>query len=114
MARYGYTTMDTYARMLMEDALHAIDGEMRVEGEGGDVWVKDDGVDAKREVSLAFRELAHHMNDALASARAVERLAVNKGLEYTVDEYMTANMDELKWFEDDWAWVYDDETEEEE
>lgn len=109
MSRYGCMTMGTCARMLLEDALHAIDGEVRVEGDGGTEWVKEDGLDAKREVSEAFRELAHHMNEALASARVFDRLAVNKGLEYTVGEYMTASMEELNRFEDDWAWVYDDD-----
>lgn len=111
MAKYGSMTMGTYARMLLEDALHAIDGEVRVEGDGGTEWVNVNGLDAKREVSEAFRELAHHMNDELASARAFEMLAVNKGLEYTVGEYVTAIMEELKRFEEDWAWVYNGDQE---
>lgn len=109
MARYGCTTMGTYARMLMEDALHAIDGEMRVEGDGGDAWVKDDGVDAKRVVSDAFKEIAHHLDSALASACAFNVLMYEKAIEFSAMDYLAAKSEELKRFEDDWAWVYEDD-----
>lgn len=108
----GTTTTGKSARMLMEGALHAVDGEERVcVGDGDDFsweWVKSDRIDPKSEVSFAFKALAHEMKSILESHRAINRIMQDNGFVLDMREYVAAVAEEGARFEDDWEWVYDD------
>ena len=112
MARYQCGTTGQYCELLLEDAMHAMDGYVRFETDEGEKWVKSD-IDPKAEVAEVIREIAHHLNKANAGARALERIMEAHGLAIgngcTLHEYIDAMAHEEMQYADDWAWLYGEE-----
>lgn len=50
MGKYQCQTMGEYARLLMEDAVNAVDKKVRTyDGEGREVWMDEPDLDVKSE-----------------------------------------------------------------
>lgn len=112
MSRYQVSNMSAYARMLLEDALHAMRGQARDwDDEGNVVWSDAAGADPEEEVAAAFKELCHHLKMSIDAGRAMEASAKAldcdmKGLQR---QFMFEMAREEQRHADDWAWVYGDE-----
>ena len=93
MARYQVVTMGEYARMLHEDAMHALNRERRLFDQYDRVmWEYDPEMDQSyilQKVDGVIRVLAHNLKQALDSLSATDSLA---------DKYD----------DDEWAWVYEE------
>lgn len=110
MARYQTSTMGEYARMLHEDALHALNRERRLFDQYDRVmWEYDPEMDQSyilQKVDGTIRVLAHNLKQALDSMRAIESLADKMGVMLSPKAYEEARIIEADRFADDWAWVY--------
>lgn len=113
MGIYQVTSAGEYARMLREDALHALKGEVRMfDDEGRTVWEPglDTDIDVAEEIDHVIKELAHHLNEALAAGRAMENEAMRAGVKFDpVRLYGVELMKEREKHDDDWAWIYEEE-----
>lgn len=108
MSRYQCMSMGEYARLLTEDAIHAVDGEVRVFNDEGETeWVKDPDLDPKAEVKASCGELAHHLLQMTASANAIEKLSGFKA--ENIQEYGAAHESFIQEWADEWAWLYEEE-----
>lgn len=108
MARYHARSMGRYCQLLCEDALHALDHEVRVEGDEGWEWVMDGDVDPKEEVAAAIREISHQLFEMTAAANAIERVSGYKAEDgHALREYGRAHMEWQDEHADDWEWVYE-------
>lgn len=109
MSKYQTSTMGLYAHMLTEDIAHAVVGEYRTE----DGWEEDPERDPVEEATEAARELSHHLFQAMAHARNMEKLTNFKigrnGV--TMAKYAESQAaEERDMFENsDWAWLYDED-----
>lgn len=113
MGKYQCQTMGEYARLLMEDAVNAVDKKVRTyDGEGREVWMDEPDLDVKSEVKAAFCEVAHHLLQSLASANAIEKLSGYNPTD--IREYGAEHQRFIAEYEDDWSWVYEDDEEGEE
>lgn len=113
MSKYQCGTTGQYARMLTEDAVRAVRGEVRTyNGDGCEEWVKDPDIDPAEEVLACCCELAHHLFQSLASANAIEQVSGFKADKPgEMLKYAAAHAEyEQKWA-DDWSWLYEDEEE---
>ena len=112
MARYQTSTMGEYARMLHEDALHALNRERRVFDQYDRVmWEYDPEMDQSyisQKIDGVIRYLAHQLKRELDSGRAIYRLADKMGAVFTHAEYEEARIIEADRFADDWSWVYEE------
>lgn len=105
MGRYQASTAGECARMLTEDAEHAVLFEVRaLGGDGGTEWVTAD-IDPMAEVGEVCRELAHHLRKARCAARAMEIVAEAHGIEPGLFEFASAMVRAEAQQADDWAWV---------
>lgn len=112
MARYQTSTIGEYARMLHEDALHALNRERRVFDQYDRVmWEYDPEMDQSyilQMVDGVIRNLAHKLKQALDSGRAIDSLADKMGAMFTRAEYEEARIIEADRFADVWSWIYEE------
>ena len=109
-----YKTLDTseYARMLREDALHALNLEVRkIDEDGNTTWVEEFMTmdDIAVIVDDSIRELAHHLKEALEDAITKEELARKAGITFDAITYIDERVRQASRFDDDWAWVYEEQ-----
>lgn len=113
MPLYHTASIGEYARMLREDALHALKGEVRTfDDEGRTVWEHglDTDIDVAEEVDQVIKELSHHLKEALDAGRAQENIAKLHGVKFDLTrEYGVELMNERKKHDDKWAWIYEEE-----
>ena len=113
MAKYLTETIGEYARMLREDALHALNKERRVfDEEGRMMWEYEPGTDQAdiaEEVDEVIRELAHYLKEALEDGRTREEISKRHGMKFVLRDYMEERAKQARMFEDDWAWVYEEQ-----
>lgn len=112
MAGYQTSTMGEYARMLHENAMHALNRERRLFDQYDRVmWEYDPEMDQSyilQMVDGVIRVLAHHLKQALDSGRTIDSLEDKMGAMFTHGAYEEARIIEADRFADDWSWVYED------
>ena len=113
MTLYQVASAGEYARMLREDALHALKGEVRMfDDEGRTVWELglDTDIDVAEEVDQVIKELSHHLNEALAAIRAQKNFAMRHGVEFDPARlYGVELVKEREKHDDEWSWIYEEE-----
>ena len=112
MGIYQVASAGEYARMLREDALHALKGEVRTfDDEGRTVWEHglDTDSDVAEEVDHVIKELSHHLKKELDAGRAQENIAKRHGVEFDLSrEYGVEMMKESEKHYHEWSWIYEE------
>lgn len=113
MPLYQTASVGEYARMLREDALHALNGEVRTfDDEGRTVWEHglDTDIDVAEEIDQVIKELSYHLKEALDAGRAMENEAMRAGVKFDPARlYGVELMKEREKHDDEWAWIYEEE-----
>lgn len=106
MSRYQTSTMGQYCRMLAEDAVHAINHEVRVYDDDGIwLWEEDDYIDPEEEVMDVIREICLQLQMSMASANAHEALVDKSNYTNYFNSYMDEVMKYDQIFRASWAWL---------
>ena len=113
MALYKTSNIGEYARMMREDALHALKGEVRTfDDEGRTMWEHglDTDIDVAEEVDSVIKELSHHLYEALSAGRAMENEAMRAGVKFDHARlYGVELIKEMEKHDDEWSWIYEEE-----
>ena len=109
-----YNTLDTgeYARMLREDALHALNLEVRkIDEDENTSWVEEFMTmeDIAIIVDDSIRELSHHLKEAMVEAITKEELARKAGITFDTIAYIDERVRQEDMFDKYWSWIYEEE-----
>ena len=108
-----YNTLDTgeYARMLREDALHALNLEVRkIDEDGNTSWVEEHMTmeDIAVIVDDSIRELSHYLKETIVDAITKEELARKAGITFDTITYIDERVRQEDMFDEYWSWIYEE------
>ena len=112
MAIYNTLDIGEYARMLREDALHALNSEVReIDEDGNTSWVEEFMTmdDISVIVDDSIRELAHHLIEATVDAITKGELAKKAGITFDAITYINERVRQGDMFDKYWSWVYEEQ-----
>ena len=111
MALYKTLNTGEYARMLWEDALHALNLEVRkIDEDGNTSWVEEFMTmeDIAIIVDDSIRELSHHIREAMADATTKEELARTAGVTFDTITYIDERVRQDRMLDECWSWIYEE------
>lgn len=111
MALYNTSDTGEYARMLWEDALHALNLEVRkIDEDGNTSWVEEDMTIDEISVIVddSIRELSHHIRESTVDALTKEELARKNGITFDTVTYINERVRQDRVIDKYWAWIYEE------
>ena len=111
MALYKPLNTGEYTRMLWEDAMHALNMEVRKIDEDGNIsWVEEFMTmeDIAVIVDDSIREISHHLKEAMADAITEEELARKAGITFDTITYIDERVRQDDIFDEYWSWIYEE------
>ena len=111
MALYKTSNIGEYARMLHEDALHALNLEVRkIDEDGNTSWVEEHMTmeDVAVIVDDSIRELSHHLKEAMVDAMTKEKLARKAGITFDPIAYIVERVMQDDMIDKYWSWIYEE------
>lgn len=111
MALYNTSNIGEYARMLHEDAMHALNLEVRkIDEDGNTSWVEEFMTmeDIAVIVDDSIRELSHLLKEATLDAITREELARKAGITFDRTTYFVERVRQDRVIDKYWSWIYED------
>lgn len=111
MALYKTLDIGEYARMLHEDALHALNLEVRkIDEDGNTAWVEEFMTmeDIAIIVDDSIRELSHYLKEATVDALTAEDLARKNGITFDRTTHFVERVRQDNMIDKYWSWIYEE------